>query len=252
MLEAGYYSLITHDVLYDKNLTANEKLLFACITGLTKQRGYCYASNDYLAEKMNTSKRSISRWLNNLEKKGYIKRHLVYGENSKEVKQRQIYTGLNGSDIGDKGSRHRGQDPHDTDDNTPHVTDGADNSELINSKANSKEDKEHLDENLQKRFEKLWKKYPKKKGKTKALQYYKKHIKEGSYTDETISKKIDDYVEEIKNKETPTDYIKHGSTFFNSGWEDEYETSVASKGVNTKYNPSTDEDKYGWKDQIPI
>ena len=158
-----------------------------------------------------------------LEKKGYIKRHLVYGKDSKEVKERQIYTGLNGSDIGDKGSRHRGQDPHDTNDNTPHVTDGTDNSELINSK----EDKEHLDDDMQKRFEKLWKKYPIKKGKSKALQYYKRHIKKGSYTDETISKKIDDYVEEIKNKKTPTDYIKHGSTFFNSGWEDEYETSVA-------------------------
>lgn len=140
MLEAGYYSIITHDVLYDDNLTANEKLLYACITGLTKQKGYCYASNDYLSEKMNTSKRSVSRWLNNLEKKGYIKRKLVYKEDSKEVQERQIYTLLNGGVKNDMGYSQNSHEPHDKNDNTPHDTDGMDNSELINSQSNSKVD----------------------------------------------------------------------------------------------------------------
>lgn len=225
MLEAGFYSIITHDVLYDENLTSNEKLLYATITGLTKQKGYCYASNDYLAEKMNTSKRSISRWLNNLEKKGYINRNLTYKEDSKEVEERQIYTLLSGGVRNDMGSRQKSHEPHDRNGNTPHVTNGIENSELINSQSNSEVDnKDHFsDKELEERFEKIWKEYPRKKGKAAALKHYKKHIKNGDFTDEVISQKIDEYKKEIEFKKTGTDFIKHGSTFFNNGWQDEFE-----------------------------
>jgi hypothetical protein len=67
-------------------------------------------------------------------------------------------------------------------------------------------------------FEQLWKEYPNKKGKAKARQAYKKHRK--SYSFEEIRAALERYKEEIKRKETPQQYIKHGSTFFNSGFED--------------------------------
>lgn len=222
MLEAGFYSIITHDVLYDKNLTANEKLLFATITGLTKQKGYCYASNDYLSEKLNTSKRSVSRWLNKLEEKRYIKRVLIYGDDNKEVKERQIYTTFNGDDRFDKGSRQRCQDPHDTDGNTPHDTDGVENSELINSELNSEVNKGDSDKQLKKRFENLWKLYPEKKGSKKtAFNSYKKAIKDGT-TDQEIKDGISNY----KNHLGKNSWLKaaYGSTWFNQErWKDEYE-----------------------------
>ena len=44
-----YFAIITADVRYDKNLKANEKLLFAEITALSNTNGYCHASNRYFA-----------------------------------------------------------------------------------------------------------------------------------------------------------------------------------------------------------
>lgn len=47
----GYYSVIPATVLYNKELKANEKLLYAIITSLACKEGYCFATNKYLAEK---------------------------------------------------------------------------------------------------------------------------------------------------------------------------------------------------------
>ena len=46
----GYYSIIPAIVLYNKELKANEKLLYAIITSLANKEGYCFASNKYLAK----------------------------------------------------------------------------------------------------------------------------------------------------------------------------------------------------------
>lgn len=73
-------------------------------------------------------------------------------------------------------------------------------------------------------FEELWKAYPRKKGKTKARQAYSKHRKQG-YTLADFQKALERYKAEIERKETPTEYIKHGSTFFNSGFEDYLENN---------------------------
>ena len=46
----GYYSIIPATILYNKELKANEKLLYAIITSLACKEGYCFAINKYLAE----------------------------------------------------------------------------------------------------------------------------------------------------------------------------------------------------------
>ena len=46
----GYYSIIPSTILYNKNLKANEKILYAVITSLSNKEGYCFASNKYFAE----------------------------------------------------------------------------------------------------------------------------------------------------------------------------------------------------------
>ena len=57
----GYYSVIPATVLYNKDLKANEKLLYAIITSLACKKGYCFASNKYLAEKLDVSYRYLTR-----------------------------------------------------------------------------------------------------------------------------------------------------------------------------------------------
>lgn len=72
-------------------------------------------------------------------------------------------------------------------------------------------------------FENLWKMYPNKKGKPKALKAYQKARKNG-VTFEEVKQGIENYCKQIKAKQTKMEYIKHGSTWFNSeGWTDEYD-----------------------------
>jgi len=45
----GYYAVIPATILFNKDLKANEKLLYAIITILSNKEGYCFASNAYLS-----------------------------------------------------------------------------------------------------------------------------------------------------------------------------------------------------------
>ena len=59
----GYYSIIPATILYNKELKANEKLLYAIITSLACKEGYCFATNKYLAEKLGVNPKTISIWI---------------------------------------------------------------------------------------------------------------------------------------------------------------------------------------------
>lgn len=72
-----YYAVIPATVRYDKELKASEKLLYGKITVLANRYGYCYAKNKYLAELYDVSTETMSRWISNLEKKGYIKTEII-------------------------------------------------------------------------------------------------------------------------------------------------------------------------------
>lgn len=88
--QPNYYSIIPADVRYDNNLKPNEKLLYSEITALCNKDGYCYAGNSYFAKLYNVEKETVSRWLANLQSKGYIKTDLIR-RNNKEIDQRKIY-----------------------------------------------------------------------------------------------------------------------------------------------------------------
>lgn len=57
----GYYAVIPATVLFNKNLKANEKLLYTIITILSNKEGYCYASNKYLGGLLNSQPHTISK-----------------------------------------------------------------------------------------------------------------------------------------------------------------------------------------------
>lgn len=89
-LHRGYYAIIPATIRYDKNITPNAKLLYAEITALCNEKGYCWASNAYFAELYGVSKTSISNWISSLQKNGYISVDIIYKENSKEIQNRYI------------------------------------------------------------------------------------------------------------------------------------------------------------------
>jgi DnaD/phage-associated family protein len=86
----NYWSVIPAEVRYDKELRANEKLLYSEITSLMNREGYCYASNKYFAELYDVSVQSISEWVNHLVSKDYLISEMVYKENSKEIAYRKL------------------------------------------------------------------------------------------------------------------------------------------------------------------
>lgn len=86
----GYYSIIPATVLYNKELKANEKLLYAIITSLACKEGYCFATNKYLAEKLDVNPKTISSWISDLSKRNFIIVEVIRNEN-KQIIQRKIY-----------------------------------------------------------------------------------------------------------------------------------------------------------------
>ena len=86
----GYYSVIPATVLYNKELKANEKLLYAIITSLACKEGYCFATNEYLAKKLGVNRKTVSNWVTHLEEKKFIIREVIKDENQ-HVAKRKIY-----------------------------------------------------------------------------------------------------------------------------------------------------------------
>ena len=88
--KVGYYSIIPSKILYNKELKANEKLLYAMITSLACKEGYCFATNNYFAKELGVHPKTVSSWISNLRDKNYLKVEIVRKEN-KQIIQRKIY-----------------------------------------------------------------------------------------------------------------------------------------------------------------
>ena len=91
MENKNYYAIIPAPVRYCKNLKANEKLMYGELTALSNDKGFCFASNEYFSNLYDVSKTSISKWISNLEKNGFIKIKMIYEPGTKQIKQRRIY-----------------------------------------------------------------------------------------------------------------------------------------------------------------
>ena len=89
-LEPSYYAILPAPIRYDKDLSPSAKILYAEITSLTNQLGFCYANNKYFENLYQVSTQSINNWLKQLEKHGYIKRHIYRDKGTKEILNRYI------------------------------------------------------------------------------------------------------------------------------------------------------------------
>lgn len=86
----GYYAVIPASVRYDKNLKPAEKLLYGEISALCNKEGYCFAKNKYFAELYSVSQSSVSRWISNLTKLGFLEVQIIRNQKN-EVIERRIY-----------------------------------------------------------------------------------------------------------------------------------------------------------------
>ena len=91
MERPGYYGILPANIRYDKNLKPMEKIMYSELTALSNKNGYCNATNSYFAELYEVSKNTVSLWIGDLEKAGYIKTKLIYEAGTKNIKERRIY-----------------------------------------------------------------------------------------------------------------------------------------------------------------
>lgn len=87
-------------------------------------------------------------------------------------------------------------------------------------------------DNISVEFETLWKMYPRKVGKEAALRAYTKarSDKKDPTTFEQVKQGVENYIRQIEAKHTDTQYIKHGSSWFNArAWKDDYDFSPAKQ-----------------------
>ena len=87
----SYWAVLPAAIRYDPEIPASAKLLYAEISALTDQRGFCWASNAYFERLYDLSERTIVRLIRALENAGYI-RILDAGGGSA---RRKIAAGIN-------------------------------------------------------------------------------------------------------------------------------------------------------------
>ena len=68
------FGIIPNAILYNEDLSDSEVRIYIAISSLANQKGYCFASNNYLANTLGKSSSTIKRALQKLEQKGFIKR----------------------------------------------------------------------------------------------------------------------------------------------------------------------------------
>lgn len=226
--EPSYYSITPANVRYDTTLSMGARFMYGEITALTKKDGYCWAGDAYFAKLYKVTKTTIQNWLRNLEQRGYISREVIYKDGTKQVQNRyirifdaptqNILSTPTQNNFGTYTKNFMNPTQNNLRDSiTPTIT-----STNTNNKDRTKPPKPVADRD---HFESLWKLYPNKKGKESAWSSYQRSIKDG-VTDADIRQGINNYLAEIKAKQTPKRFIKHGQTWFKQkGWEDEYDTT---------------------------
>ena len=86
MEKPNYYAVIPAEVRYS-TLKPNAKLLYGEITALSSKTGYCFASNNYFAELYGVSKNTVSRWINDIKRLGFITIQIERNSNKQITKR---------------------------------------------------------------------------------------------------------------------------------------------------------------------
>ncbi len=81
----GYFYIIP--AILVENSSATKALLYGLITSLANKDGFCWASNSFLADKLGVKPTTISHYISDLEKGGWLHREV----DPKEGNKRKIY-----------------------------------------------------------------------------------------------------------------------------------------------------------------
>lgn len=83
-----FFTKVRNSVRSDNRLDGNAKILLGMIESLAVKEGYCWSSNEYLAEAFDVSKATIRRWVQQIEAAGYIR---IFYTDCKKGTERRIH-----------------------------------------------------------------------------------------------------------------------------------------------------------------
>lgn len=82
------------------DLNISEKIVLSVANTLSEQDDGCFANNEYFAKLLNLSKGRISKIINLLVKKGYLKTDFSYHSEIRKVEKRKIKVCIEGGCLG--------------------------------------------------------------------------------------------------------------------------------------------------------
>lgn len=85
------YTLLPAVIRYDRDLRANEKILYSELLMISYPNGYCELENAALAERFHVTTQSISGWISGLKRAGYIKVELYLAGDKRDKLHRKIF-----------------------------------------------------------------------------------------------------------------------------------------------------------------
>lgn len=202
------YTVIDNDVFRDNELS-NKALGMLCRM-LSLPDGWEFSVRG-LSKLSNDGVDGVMSQLNELEKRGYLKR--------RQIRDKGKLAGVEYIVSEVKMIRELIEEkPHTEKPDTvkPHTEKGA--------QSNNKQSitKSSIKKEIYTEFDNLWILYPRKQGKDKAFGYYEKARKNGTSYEE-VESGIKAYIQYINDNEVEPQYIKQGSTFFSQkAWQDDW------------------------------
>lgn len=215
---------ISKDLWINKNLTIQEKVMLVEIDSLETEEKGCYASNSYFADFFGVTPYRVSQILRNLNEKGYI--DVDYIMENKQIKERNIhikrppYPPKEGCLENLKGGIKKNAMGYLENCKENNIYNNINNNTLVDLPSTKDNNFDYSWDN----FELIWKEYPRKDGKANAYKSYLSWGKGKKFANKTIKlsnkqmwKATVKYAEYIVQNEIKPQFIKMGSTFFNSG-----------------------------------
>ena len=242
--EPSFWSVIPDTVLSSTELKANAKLLYAKVTSLQTAKGFCYASNKYLANGLGLASDTVTRLLRELADAGYLRLEIVRDEKN-AITERRIYPTIILPAIMPP-SRTNARDPIGQTSDTPIGQTSDQSIKGLESKAenppkapqgagNPKRAEKSIPKHKPERFEKFWSYYPRGESRKAAVRAWDKLAPDDAM--------IDKMAAALKRQMKSEDWqrgigIPYASTWINGQrWEDEVKVVAPPPDVGVAYDP---------------
>ena len=85
------FTLLPIEIMHDKTLKTNEKIILSEIVTMQTYAGEFNATNQYLGDCLDLSRSSISRIINDLRHRGYIRSYQHYDPKEKMTHKRTLH-----------------------------------------------------------------------------------------------------------------------------------------------------------------